>query len=280
MSPDAVTRPRRWFRLRLGVLLLAAALIPAGIGGALRVNTVLDQKAALAAIQQRGGTVWYDYERAADEPDIIEFSPRHEREARTPPGPSWLRASLGDDFYRRVIRVDFVESGISDNDLSQLKDHLGALPRLEAVYLEEEKVTDAGMRHLANLDQLRSISLYGFPLSDDGIAHFADLPKLRRLDLRWTEITDDGLLTLSRMAELERLYIWSDRITDAGLEHLAGLPRLKSLTLQRAPITDAGLAHLARCSALEVLGLSQSKVTSAGVASLKRTLPGIRVSVR
>lgn len=278
--PAAQRAGRGWFRVRLITFLLAAAVIPPAISFSLRLNVAAKQKAAVRAIQLAGGAVWYDHDRAPDGPDISKYRPEKDRAPTTPPGPEWVRRRLGDDYFTRVVRVDFVKGGVTDADLDDLKEHLQALPYLEAVHLDESNVTDAGMQHLAGLEHLESLSVYGFALGDEGAKHLSGLRNLRRLDLRWTELTDDGLSHLNKMSKLETIYIWSSLVTDSGVEQLATLPELRSLSLQSAPVTDEGLKHLKRFPSLTVFSLSQSKVSPGGIESLKETLPDLKVSIR
>ena len=78
--------------------LLVIVLLVASVGGwfFLKMQQAKRQKDAVAAIEQSGGWVEYDYQVDAG----WCFHPE-----RQPPAPEWLREIVGDDFFCSVIVV-------------------------------------------------------------------------------------------------------------------------------------------------------------------------------
>ena len=138
----------------------------------------------------------------------------------------------------------------------------------KAVFLENSKVTDAGLVHLAGLTQLQVLSLKTARVTDAGLVNLKGLTQLHYLDLRGTNVTGTGLEHLKGLTRLKWL-LMSSPVTDAGLVHLKGLPGLQWLGLAFAPVTDAGLVHLKGLTGLQILDLGGTGVTDAGLAHLK-----------
>jgi hypothetical protein len=74
------------------LLVLAVAAWPGWITHGTR-----QQREAVAAIHEYGGTVRYDYE-------YVDGIPTPDRE---PAAPKWLRRILGDEFFQEVVEVNF-----------------------------------------------------------------------------------------------------------------------------------------------------------------------------
>jgi hypothetical protein len=145
--------------------------------------------------------------------------------ATSPPVLVWLREQLGDDFFSNAY----------------------------SVYLNDTKVTVAGLERLNGLTQLHWLSL------------------------RYTTVTDARLEHLNGLTQLHWLDLNSTKVTDAGLEHLKGLTHLQKLDISNTEVTDAGLEHLQSLTQLQRLFLSDTKVTDAGVAKLQKALPNLKI---
>ena len=87
-------RRRYQYSLRVLLLLPLVCAIPCS-WVACRVQRAARQKAAVRGIVETGGSVTYDYE--------AEARSHHWPSKPEPPGPPWLRALLGEDFFSRVI---------------------------------------------------------------------------------------------------------------------------------------------------------------------------------
>ena len=176
---------------------------------------------AVAAIEQAGGRVEYDGVR----PDRYTFR-IHDDIA--PPGPRWLHAYVGRDFFVTATAVWLT----ADRPTDALLSYVGRLERLEELFLgSDATITDGQLKYLASLT------------------------RLKRLDLDRTNITDAGLEHLAGLSRLEFLKLRNTAVTNAGLKQLAGLTRLRTLYLNDTPVTRDGVEALRRTlPQLEVYG--------------------------
>ena len=154
----ARTSRRRWYQYSLRTLMTFVTL--AGCGFAwlgIKVREAREQQADVDAIRKLGGEVHYDYE----------FDAKDDRLPNpTIPGPAWLRAILGDDFFRNIHQVVFAATSVTDADLR----HLDNLTQLDQLSLIMTPTTDAGLEHLKGLSRLRWLYLYDTKVTDGGVA--------------------------------------------------------------------------------------------------------------
>jgi hypothetical protein len=228
----------RWYQYSLGSLFVLTVLV--AIGGswfAVKRQQVERQRAAVRWVEEMRGRTRYDWVKT-----------RGNLNAQ-PPGPAWLRAWLGDDFFAHIVFVEVHGESVTDADLERLK----GLRQLETLHLWKAQVTDAGLEHLKGL------------------------PRLKSLVLSWTKVTDAGLEDLRGLTQLEYVVLLGTKVTDAGLEHLRGLTQLQVLVLDYTQVTDAGLERLNGLSQLQTLWLKNTKVIHEGVKKLQEALPNCKI---
>jgi len=145
-----------------------------------------NERRAVVEVEKLGGHAWYDYDLTGGD---------------EPPGPRWLRALLGDDFFVRVEGVSLTcRNELSDADLVPLE----ALVAIEHLSLDRTSVSDAGLPHLRSMRRLKA------------------------LDLGQTRVTDAGLKWLKALTHLEHLVLKDTLVTAAGIAELqAALPNCK-----------------------------------------------------
>ncbi|MGO8688755.1 MAG: leucine-rich repeat domain-containing protein [Thermoguttaceae bacterium] len=222
------------------------------------------QRAAVDWIEKAGGFVLYDYE----------FDPSgNPIPAAKPPGPSWLRKPLGDDYFADVTVVDLHGQEVSDAGL----EHLKGLAQLRGLELCGTKVSDVGLEHLKALTQLRWLQLDGTQVSDAGLVHLKGFTQLQELFLGGTQVSDAGLENLRGLTKLQSLSLGLTQVSDAGLEHLKGLTQLQELSLGGTQVSNAGLVHLMGLTQLQTLYLGCTKVSDAGARDLQKALPNVRI---
>jgi hypothetical protein len=252
---------RRWFQFGLRTLLIFVALASCGLGwGGFKLQQARQQQDAVAAIEQLGGDVVYDYE--AD-------SLGNAVPGMTPPCPAWVRALLGDDCFRSVYRITFLTQYATDSGLQ----HLKGLTNLKQLDLNGSPVTDAGLENLKGLTRLETLNLGEAKITDAGLKQLQELTQVRWLILERTQITDAGLVYLKGMTQLTQFSLGSTQVTDAGLESLGRMTQLQFLELNATLVTDAGLEHLKGLTNLKELNLDSTQVTAAGLAKLQKALP-------
>lgn len=147
--------------------------------------------------------------------------------------------------------------------------HLEGLSHLNALWLRNTRITDQGLKSFKKLPRLQYLFLDGNKITDAGLEHLKGLTQLKGLSLDETKITDAGLAKLKGLARLDHLSLGGTSITDAGLETVKGFPRLDSLILDNTRITDAGLRHLAGLTRMDRLSLAHTRITDAGLEHLK-----------
>jgi hypothetical protein len=234
----------RWYQYSLRSLFVLTVLV--AIGGswfAVKKQQVERERAAVRAIEELGGCyVGYNYQYDASGVPIPNAKP---------PGPAWLRAWLGDDFFAQVVTLVWEPEG--------------------------GQAVHAGFEHLEALKQLRTLHLISTRVTDTGLEHIKGLTKLKSLWLLERNVTDVGLERLKGLTQLEDLNLNGTQVTDVGLGHLQGLTQLTTLRLCGTKITDAGLAHLSGLTQLKLLVLYSTKVTNEGVKRLRQALPNCKI---
>ncbi len=199
----------RWpfqFGIRTLLVLMVAVALPFSWLSVV-LKKAREQGAAVESITKLGGEVHYDYE--ADPTQVRMPDPKLSVR-------SWLRKSLGDDFFADVI----------------------------SVYYRGGEVTDAGLEYLKGLTHLQYLGLINTRVTDEGMDRLRGLSQLERLWLNGTEVTDAGLKRLEGMPQLHWLDLCDTKVTDAGMEHLKGFPQLGQLWLNEEVVTDASVNRL------------------------------------
>jgi hypothetical protein len=109
------------FRLRTCFLVLSAA----AVSFAIWTNGANRQRRAVAAIGQLGQVVYYHEFPSADAMGTVDYT-------ASPPGPTWLRRIVGDDYFQTVRIIDFAPT---DNTMKFLSD----LPRVDSVAIDAHR---------------------------------------------------------------------------------------------------------------------------------------------
>jgi hypothetical protein len=265
----------------------------------LRVTDLLGTTTIVAAAIWYGGKTLRDYEAEVNamrklglhvDEDGEPISIYTDCSIRTSGGPSWLRATVGDERFPKVFdRLVYAE--LPELDLEQLSvfRHLKAvsllekpgprlasiaqLDRLEAIGISVSTVywQDAQPYEL-DQDLARCLPALGqmprlwfFAAEGDGIGDqtaeaIAGFPRLRILNLSRSAITDRGLVALVECKTIEELYLGETEISDSGLSELTELPNLQVLDLWRCRLTDAAVENLSKLVKLRRLNLNFTNI--------------------
>ncbi len=246
---------RRWYQFSIKTLLAFVVLSCVAMGLlCVPVFRARRQAAAVAAMKKLRCSIVYDYQlrRATSVP-------------RVPPGPTWLRRWIGDDYFTNVVEMSVNDPKTGDADLNHLQD----LPRLEVLELDGTHAGNQGLKYLAALKRLRKLSLRRTAVTDEGLASIEFLIKLTSLDLSETLVTDSGLLSLKKLVNLSALNIAGTQVNDTGIGELDSLKELEWLDLGRTNVTGEGLAPLGHLKRLRGLDLSKTQVADRGLEHLK-----------
>jgi Leucine-rich repeat (LRR) protein len=92
--------------------------------------------------------------------------------------------------------------------------------RVEVLWLCDTDIGDEGLRRLARLPKLRALFIDNTRITDAGLAYLETL-SLRRLGLNSTAISDASIPQLAKLRNLERLDVEGAGLTEAGLSRLA-----------------------------------------------------------
>jgi hypothetical protein len=150
--------------------------------------------------------------------------------------------------------------GISDLDLfwhvtgitSEGFAHLVRLPNLQVLGCDGKLSDDAALGHIGAMPRLRKLRIQEAVATDEG---FAALAQSKTIEGIWGRVCPNfgtrGFLAFSKMPALRSLGIGCQNVDDAALATLPDFPALRELT----PIgfQDAGFRHVGRCKGLERL---------------------------
>ncbi|MEX2113226.1 MAG: hypothetical protein WD845_08580 [Pirellulales bacterium] len=207
-------RGRKWLSLALRAVAVVAAGVLLAI--AWRANHVWHQRAIVDHVATLDAHVVYDYGRAGID---------------HPPGPSWLRQLLGDDFLADVVGIE-VSIPASDETLAAIS----ALPHLKFLVLREG-LDDAAMALLLDARELEQLQFASPLVTDAGLSQLARLKHLTRLSIGAPQVTDNGLLLLESLPNLSYVELIATGVTESGAGRLrAALPNCDVRIVSESPL--------------------------------------------
>ena len=264
MTTDAHCKPhRRWSRFSLRLLLLLVAMIAIPLGW--KMNRVHNQRLVVAEVTRLNGFVGYHHQLR---------SVKVARRTAEPPGPKWLTAFLGDDFFADIILVSVGGEQVTDKTMYQV----ASLPHLNTFSINSDRIGDAGVRSLARHSGLDSLTVTSAIVTEQGLMQLTGLKGLKHLSLGLFSVGDSEIETITGLKQLESLDLHGmPAISDKTLDRLPELNNLRHLSLRDVPITDAGLRHLYGISKLESLRLVQTQASLEGMIELHNALPNCKI---
>lgn len=253
-------RRRRWlsFSLRGVLLLFVVCSVPLAIVSHL-ASRARTQKAAVRALLEAGGTVWYDYEERDKDGNKIEPAEL--------PGPTWLREWLGIDYVAGVRGVSFA-SQPHDRLEASLFERLRELTDIEELNLGNTSLTNANLRRLAGLLRLKVLDVSSTDIDDAGIEALAGMQELECLELNNTLVAGPGLAVLENCPALRKLGLNRCGLTDDAFDHLSAIQSLRELDLTATPTNDRHLGRLGALTGLCSLAIGGTNVTDSGLVAL------------
>ncbi len=180
---------RRYLRFSLRGLIVVVLVIGVGLGWIIRSARI--QREAVAAIQNAGGVVIYDWE----------WSNGKSIAGGKPWAPRWLVDLMGVDYFGHVTLVWLHESSTATDATFA---HVGRLAQLQQLNLFRSPVSDADLVHLKGLTKLTALYLNDTPVTDAGLAHVKGLTNLSDLGLGGTQVTDIGLAKFEAADQAQR----------------------------------------------------------------------------
>jgi hypothetical protein len=178
-----------------------------------------------------------------------------------------------------------VPGGVNDAEFAAVL----KLPRLEAIFLEKQPLSDRGYALLANLKELRDVRIHypmgvkskpaempPTPATADFALFLNDLPPQRILQLKHSfSVPGDGIGKLKLQPDLEHLEIDTICAGPAAVPFIVAAPKIRNLQVHRATWTDADLQKvLAGLPELEVLELKPNRMPNDPITG--RSLRGLQ----
>ena len=241
-NPLVLVKPRRRrFAFSVRGLLLFNLVIGFWLGWG--VYRARQQREAVAALTDFGGSVHYDYEfiyppfKPSSRNLLDTTWGRWEPEGKKPWAPDWLRRPLGDEYFQEValIRLDARRGvpnkiGPDDELLAKLSSQKGVRT------LRGRGPTVSGMSYIGQMDGLEELNFFnGEDITDEGIAHLRTLKHLRILKLSNSRMTDEGLHHLANFTDYGRIDHPRGSIHQSGLVVAAwDVPALGALAWGRS----------------------------------------------
>lgn len=175
-------------------------------------------------------------------------------------------------------------------------ERLAALPKLEALGINEEKLTPEHLAILGRFPSLKRIGLTNRKFGDDAnrvlfpktnrgklrdlgvpreipatpeiLQQIAGQPRLQLLSFAGHPITDEQFTILDPLTELFSLSTTGARLTGESLERALSRPKLRFLELAGAEINDEDLLRFHAVKTLRHLRLSDTRITDNGLPHL------------
>ena len=194
----------RWPQFGLRGLLLGTGIVAAWL--ALTCSRARNQAVVVREVQQHGGTVWF----ADDEPKFVQFWQDPVRSRSTNQrAPEWLRRTLGEEFFREVVQIDFDAASKFPRDAEQFVDRLERLPRFETLRIGSQEAAESCLPELSRVKQLRNLTIESYAVGDDELQVVGGLRQLETLCLPSSGVTDKGAANLLNLERLRCLKLYS-----------------------------------------------------------------------
>lgn len=168
--------------------------------------------------------------------------------------PTWIRASLGDDYFINVVEVSLHDqrSGrqsveFSTSQITQAVEAMSQLSRLRQISFNHTRIHDQQLTHFAPLAS-RIESLYfneshNSNLTGDGIRHLASWPRLRELTIHSWFLDATHLKHLPNLPALKS-FGWCGSLKAEAFEMIAKCDRLERLSLFSCSFKGSSLLQL------------------------------------
>ncbi|MCE9543933.1 MAG: hypothetical protein K8T25_00180 [Planctomycetia bacterium] len=181
-TPDKPPKSRRrWFQFSLRTLLILTTVSAVGFAWlGWWSHKARQQRAAVAAFIQAGGSVGYDISSDRFKQPVY--------------WPVWLIQDRSIDYFVSVNLVELRNAKVTDSGL----EHLKGLTGLRRLDLDGTQITDNGLEHLKGLKALQTLWLNETQVTDNGLEHLRGLTTLQWLRLDGTKVTDAGVARLQK----------------------------------------------------------------------------------
>ena len=186
MNESELNRPRcarrKWFQISMRTCLVAFTAFSLWLG--LQANVGRQQRIAVAALEQAGVTVFYDFQFDTNGRVVPDARPRY---------PEMLVRAIGIDFFAKVKSLSCQKGNLDDV-----------------------------VTHCAKLRDVTGCFLGGSNLSDEGLRCVTKMPNLEQLGLEYTQVSDQGLNALLKLPNLKVVLLMgtNEQVSEDMIERL------------------------------------------------------------
>jgi hypothetical protein len=255
----------------LWLVVLAAAVIPAGLGGILQGKE-----------HAEAGLPKADLQAPVTNVSVKQAVPETPTAATTSTADSKLN-DRGDEIDAAIARlrklgafvrefhprddpeywVQIISSGLDPLSGSPANFENSAMEDVELIgrgvavhlHLRNTSITSAGLKRLTSAGRIDMLELNGPNIDDEMLKILPTLPLQGHLDLNSDLVTDKGIQIVAECRELTGIGLTGTSLTDACLEPLTGLPKLHGVTLGET-FSRAAFETLSRIEGLTSLNIS------------------------
>ncbi len=161
---------------------------------AYHAQMVREEREAVAKLDVLGALIFRQNEEANSQEDRQGWPPL------PPRGAPWVRQILGEDIFDRVRTVQLF-ANVADKDLALLR----KCRKLDALFLNETLVTDAGIDNILACRNLQILDLDNTHITDRGLLRLAAL-QLNAVSIAGTQVSAEGVAKFQRIAPLCEVY--------------------------------------------------------------------------
>ncbi|MEO8842675.1 MAG: hypothetical protein ABI591_13340 [Kofleriaceae bacterium] len=172
---------------------------------------------------------------------------------------------ISDATITRVAKLGELRTLVLSKTRTEHLGSLGALHRLERLYLDDTHLDDTDFGELTKLARLRVLHVDTTNVSDDSFDVLRGFTRLEELTIGDTRVAPD--VTKLELPRLHTLSLVGLELHDTDLAGLAHFTALVGLDLSGTEITDP--SALATLPNLRVLGLSETRLSKTGLAAVK-----------
>lgn len=160
--------------------------------------------------------------------------------------------------------------GVTNSDLAMIIDFFNTHPNYQELYLDNNKINDAGAKQLAQL-KISYISLSNNSIGADGARSISNNNTFTTLWIDNNPIGDAGVMALAESKNLQDIYLGNTNMTAVGAIRLAQNNMLTGVSIDNNNIGDEGVAAFSKSKNLVYLSSNNNHVTDAGAIALAQS---------
>lgn len=204
---------------------------------------------------------------------------------------------------KKVDSLNLYHSGVTNDDLAALRgaesitklnlggsqtqpasvkltdaciDYLMTLPNLSYLQIDQNEITDVGLKRIGGKSTLRHLDVSGLPITDQGLAAIAGLP-LTALNVGGRSLTAQSMEAIGSIKTLERLFCDAGQFNAATGKLLAQLPALRLIVIwgEIDPQSLEGFSVLTQVETLQLMNTYLRGQTRRGLKAVL-AMPGLK----